>query len=97
MNLLATILVFAVVIYLQGFRVEIPVKSSKFRGQQGSYPIKLFYTSNMPIMLQSALVSNIFFVSQLLYKRWPDNLLVRIIGVWKVIFYSALKFLTVFL
>lgn len=87
MNLLATILVFAVVIYLQGFRVEIPVKSNKFRGQQGSYPIKLFYTSNMPIMLQSALVSNIFFVSQLLYKRWPDNLLVRIIGVWKVILY----------
>jgi protein transport protein SEC61 subunit alpha len=31
-NLLATVLVFAVVIYLQGFRVEIPVKSNKFRG-----------------------------------------------------------------
>lgn len=82
-NLMATILVFAIVIYLQGFRVEIPVKSNRFRGQQGSYPIKLFYTSNMPIMLQSALVSNIFFVSQLLYKRFPDNLLVQLIGVWK--------------
>lgn len=84
MNLAATILVFAVVIYLQGFRVEIPVKSNRFRGQQGNYPIKLFYTSNMPIMLQSALVSNIFFISQLLYKRWPENLLVRLLGVWKV-------------
>jgi len=83
MNLLATILIFAVVIYLQGFRVEIPVKSNRMRGQQGTYPIKLFYTSNMPIMLQSALVSNIFFVSQLLYKRWPDNILVRLLGVWK--------------
>ncbi|KAI9197314.1 SecY subunit domain-containing protein [Polychytrium aggregatum] len=83
MNLLATIVIFALVIYLQGFRVEIPVKSNKFRGQQGSYPVKLFYTSNMPIMLQSALVSNIFFISQLLYRWFPDNILVRILGVWK--------------
>ena len=31
MNLLATLIVFAAVIYLQGFRVEIPVKSSRQR------------------------------------------------------------------
>jgi preprotein translocase subunit SecY len=78
------VVVFAVVIYLQGFRVEIPVKSNRVRGQQGAYPVKLFYTSNMPIMLVSAMVSNIFFISQLLYKRFPDNFLVRLLGVWKV-------------
>merc|ERR1711975_139475 len=44
-NLLATVLVFAIVIYFQGFRVDLPVKSERTRGQQGSYPIKLFYTS----------------------------------------------------
>ncbi|KAK0551973.1 translocon subunit [Tilletia horrida] len=58
MNLIATLVVFLVVIYLQGFRIEIPVKSNKFRGQRGTYPVKLFYTSNMPIMLESALTSN---------------------------------------
>merc|ERR1719482_2422851 len=47
-NLLATVLVFFVVIYFQGWRVDLPVKYQKHRGQQGSYPIKLFYTSNMP-------------------------------------------------
>jgi protein transport protein SEC61 subunit alpha len=83
MNLIATVVVFAVVIYLQGWRVEIPVKSTRVQGQTGSYPIKLFYTSNMPIMLQSALVSNVFIVSQLLYNRFPDNFLVRLMGVWK--------------
>lgn len=82
-NLLATVVVFLIVIYLQSFRIEIPVKSNRFRGQEGVYPIKLFYTSNMPIMLYSALVSNVFFISQLLYKRWPENLLVRILGVWR--------------
>lgn len=91
-NLLSTVLIFAVVIYLQGFRVEIPVKSNKFRGQQGTYPIKLFYTSNMPIMLQSALVSNIFFISQMIYKRFPDSILVRLIGVWAVCFFLEILY-----
>ena len=83
MNLLSTVTVFAAVIYLQGFRVEIPVKSSRQRGMRGTYPIRLFYTSNMPIMLQSALASNIFMISQMLYSRFSDNLLVKLFGTWE--------------
>ena len=83
MNLLSTVIIFAAVIYLQGFRVEIPVKSQRQRGMRGSYPVRLFYTSNMPIMLQSALSSNIFLISQMLFQRFSDNLLVRLIGVWE--------------
>lgn len=81
-NLLATVLVFAIVIYFQGFRVDLPVKSNRVRGAQGSYPIKLFYTSNIPIILQTSLVSNLYFVSQLLYTRYPGNFFVNIIGRW---------------
>jgi len=81
-NLLATALVFVVVIYFQGFRVDLPVKSSKMRGGQGTYPIKLFYTSNIPIILQTALVSNLYFFSQLLYRRFSDNLIVNLLGRW---------------
>jgi preprotein translocase subunit SecY len=84
MNLLATVVIFAVVIYLQGFRIEIPIKSSKMRGQRGTYPVKLFYTSNMPIMLESALTSNVYLISQMLFNRFPDNLLVKLLGVWEV-------------
>ena len=82
-NLLATALVIVVVIYFQGFRVDLPVKYQKQRGQVGSYPIKLFYTSNIPIILQTALVSNFYFVSQLLYKRFGDNIFVNLIGAWQ--------------
>merc|ERR1711865_420718 len=81
-NLLATVLVFVVVIYFQGFRVDLPVKYQKHRGQQGTHPIKLFYTSNIPIILQTALVSNLYFLSQLLYKRYSTNFLVRMLGAW---------------
>lgn len=39
---------------MQGFRVELPIRSKRSRGAFGNqtYPIKLFYTSNMPIILQ---------------------------------------------
>jgi protein transport protein SEC61 subunit alpha len=82
-NLISTVLVFLVVIYFQGWRVDLPIKYAKYRGQQGKYPIKLFYTSNMPIILQTALVSNLYFLSQLLFNRYSGNILVRLLGVWK--------------
>ena len=81
-NLLATTVVFLVVIYLQGFRVDLPVKSNKMRGQTATYPIQLFYTSNTPIILQSTLVSNLYFFSQLLWRKYPNFLLVKLVGKW---------------
>ncbi|KAG9453907.1 hypothetical protein H6P81_006811 [Aristolochia fimbriata] len=94
-NLLATVLVFLIVIYFQGFRVVLPVRSKNARGQQGSYPIKLFYTSNMPIILQSALVSNLYFISQLLYRRFSGNFLVNLLGKWKESEYSGGQYMPV--
>lgn len=81
-NLLATVVVFLVVVYFQGFRVELPVKNAKYRGQQGIYPIKLFYTSNTPIIIVSSLTSNLMIISQLLSRRWENNFLVRLLGQW---------------
>ena len=72
------------VFYKQGFRVDLPVRSKQRRGQQQQYPIKLFYTSNMPIILQSALVSNLYFISQLLFKRYGSYFIVKLIGRWRV-------------
>ncbi|CDY69757.1 BnaCnng65190D [Brassica napus] len=71
------------------FRVVLPVRSKSARGQQGSYPIKLFYTSNMPIILQSALVSNLYFISQPLYRKFSGNFFVNLLGQWKESEYSG--------
>lgn len=81
-NLMATVFVFAIVIYFQGFRVDLPIKSARYRGQYSSYPIKLFYTSNIPIILQSALVSNLYFISQMLANKFHGNLFVNLLGIW---------------
>jgi protein transport protein SEC61 subunit alpha len=83
MNLMATVLVFGVVIYFQGFRVDLPIKSARYRGDYRSYPIKLFYTSNIPIILQSALVSNLYIISQMLASRFGGNFFVNLLGVWQ--------------
>jgi len=37
----------------------------------------------MPIILQTALVSNLYFLSQLLYRRYPDNVFVNLFGQWQ--------------
>ncbi len=64
--------------------MELPIRSKRARGATSTYPIKLFYTSNMPIILQSALVSNLYFISQLLFKRYGGNFLVQLLGRWQV-------------
>jgi protein transport protein SEC61 subunit alpha len=52
-------------------------------GQQGNKPIKLFYTSNMPIILMSALVSNVYFFSQMLYRNFKGSFISSIFGKWQ--------------
>jgi len=82
-NLLATAVVFVIVIFFQGFKIDLPIKHDKQKGVQGTYPIKLFYTSNMPIILQTALVSNFYVISQLLFRRFPENFLIGFLGTWQ--------------
>lgn len=82
-NFVATIIVFLVVIYFQGFRKEIKIASKKVSGGYYTQPIKLFYCSNTPIILQSALVSNLYFISQMLYKKYKNFLIIRWLGTWQ--------------
>ena len=88
-NVIATVFVFLVVNYFQGFQVNIAIHNKQVRGHSESYPIKLFYTSNMPIILQSTLLSNLFFVSKLIYNKFPHNFLTRLLGRWKETSYGG--------
>ncbi|UYV73919.1 SEC61A1 [Cordylochernes scorpioides] len=81
-NVLATFVVFAVVIYLQSFRVDVPIKSTRVRGQTMSYPIKLFYTSNMPIILQSSLMANLLFLLSVVSNTLGRNAFADFLGLW---------------
>merc|ERR1712027_301983 len=61
---------------------NLPNLSARYRGQYSSYPIKLFYTSNIPIILQSALVSNLYVISQMMSVKFAGNFFVNLLGVW---------------
>lgn len=88
-NLLATFLVFIVVVFFQGFRVDLATVRAQGGGVMEPYSVKLFYTSNMPIILQTSLISNYNFFSQILYRRFGSNFIVNILGKWEEREYSS--------
>ena len=59
------------------------VRARRVRGYKAPYPIKLFYTSNIPIILQTAFVSNLYFFSQVLHRKFKGNFFVSFIGKWQ--------------
>lgn len=83
LSLLATVAVFFLVIFLQGFKVNVPLSHKKYRGYEQKYPIKLFYTSNISVIFQTAFVSNMYFISQILYRKFKGNWLIGLLGTWQ--------------
>ncbi|KAM7277582.1 hypothetical protein ACFE04_004716 [Oxalis oulophora] len=82
-NLLATLLIILVVIYLHGIAIVFPVNS---RGpRQSYYPIKFFYHSDFSILVQSIMLGNLNYVSHDLFLLLNKNesFLVRLLGKWK--------------
>jgi preprotein translocase SecY subunit len=72
-GVLTTIMIFAVIIYIDGLRVEVPVSHARFRGFRGKFPIKLLYVSNIPVIFAAALFGNIYFISQLIWSRYNQS------------------------
>ncbi len=70
---LTTLSVFLIIIYLNGFRIQLPVSYAKYRGFRGKYPIKLMYVSNIPVIFAAALFGNAFFISQIIWQRFNQN------------------------
>lgn len=56
---IATIIVFLIVVYAECMRVEIPLSYGGVKGARSKYPLKFVYASNMPVILTSALLLNV--------------------------------------
>ncbi len=72
--ILSTVLVFAICVYGQAMKVEIPLSFGRVRGYGMRWPLNFFYTSNIPVILVAALLANIQLFAQLL-QRWGHPLL----------------------
>jgi preprotein translocase subunit SecY len=60
-------------VYIEGIHVDIPIVSTKYRGFTAVYPIKLLYTSVIPVILASALLANAVFMGQMLWANYNPN------------------------
>jgi preprotein translocase SecY subunit len=92
LGLIATIVAFLVIIYLEGVRVELPLSYAGYKGFRSRYPIKLLYVSNLPVIFASALFANVYFFSQLLwntnggYPSANNNFWLSLLGQYRQVF-----------
>jgi preprotein translocase SecY subunit len=87
---ICTIVVFMVIIYIEGIRVELPMTYAGYKGFRSRYPIKLLYVSNLPVIFASALFANLYFITQLIWasvgRPAPGtNLLTDILGTYGIV------------
>jgi preprotein translocase SecY subunit len=68
-----TVAVILVLVYIEGIHVDIPIVSTKYRGFTAVYPIKLLYTSVIPVILTSALIANAVFMGQMMWANYNPN------------------------
>lgn len=58
-TVLITVLIFLIVVYAQSIKVEIPLSFERVRGFGIRWPLALFYTSVIPVILTAALLANV--------------------------------------
>jgi preprotein translocase subunit SecY len=57
--ILATIILFLIVVYAQSLKIEIPLSYDRLRGYSVKWPLQFFYASVIPVILTAALIANL--------------------------------------
>jgi preprotein translocase subunit SecY len=70
----STVLVFVIAVYAQSMKIEIPLSFGRIRGHGIRWPLNFIYTSNIPVILVSALFANMQLWARLL-QNWGHPLL----------------------
>lgn len=74
----------ALVCYFQNFRVELPIRSTRARGMNNVYPVRLFYVASLSLSFSYCLLFYIHIVAfafiTLIGKNDPNNVVCKILG-----------------
>ncbi len=57
--IIATVVIFLIVVWVQSLKVEIPLSFGRIRGYGVKWPLSFFYASVIPVILTAALIANI--------------------------------------
>ncbi|OGI15389.1 preprotein translocase subunit SecY [Candidatus Micrarchaeota archaeon RBG_16_49_10] len=68
-----TLVVFFIIVYAQGISVDIPISFAQVRGFGRRWGLKLFYTSNIPVILAAALISQFSLVASFTSQASPTD------------------------
>ncbi len=58
-TILATVIIFLIVVWAQSLKVEIPLSFGRIRGYSVKWPLSFFYASVIPVILVAALIANL--------------------------------------
>ena len=58
-TILATVILFLIVVWVQSLKVEVPLSFDRLRGYGIKWPLSFFYASVIPVILTAALVANL--------------------------------------
>ena len=68
-SIIMTLLVFAMAVFAQAMKVEVPMSFGRIRGHGIRWPLSFLYTSNIPVILTAALLANVQLWARLLENR----------------------------
>jgi len=71
--IIATFVVFALSVYAQAMKVDIPLSFGRVRGHGIRWPLRFMYTSNIPVILVAALIANVQLWARLLQNRVAET------------------------
>jgi preprotein translocase subunit SecY len=71
--IIATVIIFLTVVYVQALKVEIPLAFGSIRGFSRRWPLNLIYTSNIPVILVAALLANLQMVGNIAAKTVTED------------------------
>lgn len=78
-TVIATIIVFAIAVYTQAMKIEIPLSFGRIRGHGIRWPLAFIYTSNIPVILVAALLANVQLFGRLL-QNWGHPIFGTFVG-----------------
>ncbi len=68
-TILATVIIFLVIVWAQSLKIESPLSYDRLRGYNVKWPLAFFYASNIPVILTGAFVANLQLIGGL-FQNW---------------------------
>lgn len=92
--IIATIIIFFVVVFCEAMRIEIPLSYGGIRGVGGRIPLKFFYISNIPVILAAALLMNVRMWAGVVGVDITSGVIPQNMNVFQSVVYYVVKYVT---